>query len=246
MGRVKRSYHKTADAGRFWQPTLAAVAAASIGRSSRNEVRAGRSYGRHIDRNCMRRGAVAGVGKDADRCWVNNSRRARSATKKGPEHRRGLSSPCRGTSALRSRSLLVHALAQRDAVEFGVRSLFLVEVCRQQPDDVVMAQFFRPSCEGAVAGNLIMLDGLGIGQDGRIQDGLVFDFACCRVGLLDQAIDGRAVGAFRLFSELREALSRRSIWFCVSITCDLRPAFKSALVAKSAIFGMAFVSRCSA
>jgi len=33
--------------------------------------------------------------------------------------------------ALRSRSLLVDALAKRDAVELGIRRLFLVEVCRQ-------------------------------------------------------------------------------------------------------------------
>jgi hypothetical protein len=51
---------------------------------------------------------------------------------------------------------------------------------------------------------------------------LVFDFARGRVGLLYQSVNGRAVGAFWLLTELAKTLSRRSIWFCVSVTCDFR------------------------
>ena len=57
-----------------------------------------------------------------------------------------------------------------------------------------MAQFFRPCDQGAVAGNLIMLDGLGIGDNGRVQDSLVFDLARGRVGpLIRPSIAGQSV-----------------------------------------------------
>jgi hypothetical protein len=58
---------------------------------------------------------------------------------KRPRSVRGLSFALQGPSALRSRSLLIHALAKRHAAEFGIRRLFFVEVCRQKPDNVFVA-----------------------------------------------------------------------------------------------------------
>ena len=82
------------------------------------------------------------------------------SNEKAPNSARGLFLHGRVTSALRCRRLLIHALAERDAVQLGVGRFFLVEICRQQPDDVVMTQFLGPRDQGAVARNLVMLDGL--------------------------------------------------------------------------------------
>jgi hypothetical protein len=64
---------------------------------------------------------------------------------KRPRTCRGLICFCRGTSALRGRSLFVDALAKRHSVEFSVSCLFFVQIGRQQPNDVVVAKLFCPS-----------------------------------------------------------------------------------------------------
>ena len=103
-----------------------------------------------------------------------------------------------------------------------------------------MTKSFGPRDQSAVAGNLIMLDRLRIGDDGRIEDRFVFNLArVAFASLIRPSMAGQSVPLGCLPS-LANTLSRRSIWFCVSITCDLRPAFRSALVASDAICGMAF------
>ena len=46
----------------------------------------------------------------------------------------------------------VHALAQRHGVQLRVGGLLLVEISRQQANDVVVAEFFGPGDQRAVAG----------------------------------------------------------------------------------------------
>jgi hypothetical protein len=46
--------------------------------------------------------------------------------------------------------LLVHALAKRHGVELGVSCLLLVEVRRQETNDVVVAELLRPGAQRAV------------------------------------------------------------------------------------------------
>lgn len=67
-----------------------------------------------------------------------------------------------------------------------------------------MAQF--PRDQRAIVGDLVMLDGLGARNVGRIEHRLVFDFAGGCFSFLDQAIDRRAVGARRFLTQLLEHL----------------------------------------
>lgn len=60
--------------------------------------------------------------------------------KKGPD-----TEPfCLTSSALGRRSLLVDAFSNRDRVELRVGSLFLVQVCRQKPNYILMSELLGP------------------------------------------------------------------------------------------------------
>src|SRR5215208_6958017 len=100
--------------------------------------------------------------------------------------RRNFGSLCHG--------FLVHALAKRHGVELRVGCLLLVEISRQETNDVVVAEFFGPGDQRAVSRDLVMFDRLRTRYDGGVEHGLVVDLARDRVGFLDQAVDRRTVG----------------------------------------------------
>ena len=137
---------------------------------------------------------------------------------------------------LRSATLLSLVFAAFSSLRFVVKSR----------TTSVVAQLFRPGDQGAVAGNLVMLDRLGIGDNGGVQDGLVFNLACGRIGLLDQAINRRAVGAFRLLTEVCEDLVETLDLVLRINHVRLEAGLRVGICRSSAIFGMAFVSCCSA
>src|SRR3954451_23141696 len=70
----------------------------------------------------------------------------------------------------------VDALAQGDGIELGVGGLFLVQIGSEETHDVVVPEFFGPGDQGAVAGNLVVLDRLRACNDRRVQHGFVLDF----------------------------------------------------------------------
>ena len=121
---------------------------------------------------------------------------------------RGLSSALRVTSALRGRSLRVHTLAKGDRVQLGVCCLLFVEVRGQQANQIVMSELFSPGNERAVAGNLVMLDRLGIGNDAGIEHGLIVDLPGGFVSFLDQAVDRRTIGALAFATKKGFRLNR--------------------------------------
>src|SRR5215213_4635780 len=73
--------------------------------------------------------------------------------------------------------LAVDALAQRHGVELGVGGFFLVQVGGQEPDNIVVSEFFRPGDQGAVTGDFIMLHGLRVGHDRGVEHRFVVDLA---------------------------------------------------------------------
>ena len=105
-----------------------------------------------------------------------------------------------------ARRFAVDALAHCDGGELLVRRLLLVQVGRQQPDDVVAAERFRPGNQRAVARDLVVLDRLRCADDGGIEHFLVGDFAGDFVGFANEAVDRGAFHALRLLAELLEDL----------------------------------------
>ena len=71
--------------------------------------------------------------------------------------------------------------------------------------NVGTAEQLRPGDQSAVAGDLVMLDGLRGRDQCGIENHLVGDFAGDVVGLVDDAVDRRAFGALRLKLELLKA-----------------------------------------
>src|SRR5262249_2170552 len=68
------------------------------------------------------------------------------------------------------RGLGIDALAHRDGVQLGVGRLLFVEIGIEEANDVLVTKLLGPCDQGAVAANLVMLDGLRAGNDRRIQD----------------------------------------------------------------------------
>ena len=84
--------------------------------------------------------------------------------------------------------------------QFLVRGLFFVEVLLQQGCAVLAAELLRPRDQAAVAGDLVVLNGLGGGNQGGIQHALIFDFPCHYVRLVTNAVDGGAVHALGILA----------------------------------------------
>ena len=123
------------------------------------------------------------------------------------------------------RSLRPRARARRSAVdralgedvELPVGSLLLFEIGIEQAYDIVVAKLFSPGDQGAVSGNLIMLDSLGATDNCCVKHLLVVDLTGYLVGLLDQAIDGGAINAFwRLPKLLEHLLESRDLVFSLT------------------------------
>jgi hypothetical protein len=69
-----------------------------------------------------------------------------------------------------------------------------------------VAERLRPGNQGAVTGDLVVLDGLRCTDDGGIQNFLVANFASDLIAFLDQTVNGRAFDALRLLAKLLERL----------------------------------------
>jgi hypothetical protein len=69
-----------------------------------------------------------------------------------------------------------------------------------------VTEFFGPCDQRPVTAHFVVLDGLCVRDDGGVQHGLVFDLAGRLVGLLDDAVDGRALRPAGLLAELLEHL----------------------------------------
>ena len=67
-----------------------------------------------------------------------------------------------------------------------------VQIGRQEPDDIVVAEFLRPAEQRAVARDLVMLDRLRVGDSRGIKHAFVLHLARGFVRFLDQAVDRRA------------------------------------------------------
>ncbi len=91
-------------------------------------------------------------------------------------------------------------------VQLLVGSLLLFEIGVEQAYHVVVAKLSRPGDQRAVAGDLIMLDGLRAADDGGVKHVLVIDFAGDFVGFLDQTVDGRTIHASRRLAQPLEHL----------------------------------------
>jgi hypothetical protein len=78
-------------------------------------------------------------------------------------------------------------------------------LCIEEAHDVIVPHCLRLGDQGAVARDLLMLGRLRRADDDGIEDFLVGNFAGKLIAFLDQAVDGRALDAFRLLAEL--------IWF---------------------------------
>ena len=60
-----------------------------------------------------------------------------------------------------------------------------------------MAKLLRPGDQGAVAGDLVVLDRLRVCYDRGVENLLVVDLSRGFVGFLDDAVDRRTVGRLR-------------------------------------------------
>src|SRR6516162_10064191 len=84
-------------------------------------------------------------------------------------------------------------LAFRQRGQFLVSGLFLIQRLLQQARAIVTAELPRPCDQTTIACDLIMLGRLCRVDQRGIQHGLVGDFACSLVSLLDDAVDRRTV-----------------------------------------------------
>src|SRR5256885_529847 len=95
-------------------------------------------------------------------------------------------------------------LAQRR--KFLIGGFFFLQRCRQKLGDRILAEFFGPRDKGAVSSDLIVLHRLRGRDQRRVQHVLVVDLARHLVGLIDDAVDSRTLGALRFFTEKLERL----------------------------------------
>src|SRR5215207_8640179 len=82
-----------------------------------------------------------------------------------------------------------------DGGELLVGGLFLVERDGQELGDRTFTEFLGPGDQAAVPGNLVMLHRLRRRNQGGIEHFLVVDLSGDLVGLVDYAVDRRALGA---------------------------------------------------
>lgn len=68
----------------------------------------------------------------------------------------------------RGRGFLIDALAKGDRIELRICRLFLIQI--GEPDDILVAQFFRPRDQRSVAAHFVVFDRLRIGHDGGIKN----------------------------------------------------------------------------
>jgi hypothetical protein len=85
-----------------------------------------------------------------------------------------------------------------DRGELAVGGLLLFETTPQDRRVLIMSQLFRPGDQRPVAGDLVVLHRLRGGDDADVHDVLALDLAHQVVAFLDDAVDGRALGALRL------------------------------------------------
>src|SRR5215204_6518307 len=93
-----------------------------------------------------------------------------------------------------------------DGGELLVGGLFLVERGGQELGDRTFTEFLGPGDQAAVPGNLVMLHCLRRRNQGGIEHVLVVDLSGDLVGLVDNAVDRRALGALRALADQFERL----------------------------------------
>jgi nicotinamide-nucleotide amidase len=95
---------------------------------------------------------------------------------------------------------------QRQLAELLVRGLLFLQCFLKQLNRVVHLELLGPSAQRAVARDLVVLDGLRAPYQPRIQDRALVGFADQLLGLFDEALERRALLAFRLLAEQLEDL----------------------------------------
>ncbi len=106
----------------------------------------------------------------------------------------------------RRRGSGIHASAQRNCVELGVRRLLLVQVGVEEANHFVMPEFFGPGDQRAVAAHLVVLDGLRVATMAASSTALSsISPAVSSASLIKPSIAGQC-GSAGLLAELLEHL----------------------------------------
>src|SRR5204863_870382 len=80
---------------------------------------------------------------------------------------------------------------------------FFLEVLLEQTGGLLVSELLGPGDQRAVAGNLVVFDGLSGADDAGVEDGLVLDIGHMLLGLGENALDGLALfAACRAVNEL--------------------------------------------
>lgn len=117
-----------------------------------------------------------------------------------------------------------------------VSCLLFLERLLKQLDGVIQAEQPCPGHKRAIAGNFIMLNGLGRGDKSGVEGRRLLELLQNLLAFLKNAVDGRTGLALRALAENFEPCCSRSTWPSVSSRCFSNAAVNSCDSAPLAIF----------